>query len=88
MTLTDCLVSLDTENKIQTLLFFAPWNSFYPNSSVLSQDEQKLFIGMRQFVGEFDLNTKKLRLLVPSKEFLNKLPKDDEDRIRKTYGNE
>jgi len=27
---------------------------------VLSENEQKLYIGMRQFVGEFDVTTKKL----------------------------
>ena len=53
---------------------------------MLSSDEQKLYIGMRQFVGEFDLSTKKLRLLIPSDAFLNKLPKEDEQRIRKQYG--
>src|SRR5258705_13536778 len=41
---------------------------------------------MRQFVGEFSVTTKKLRLLIPSNQFLNKLPKEDEERIRKQYG--
>jgi hypothetical protein len=36
-------------------------------------------------VGEVDLATNKLRLLIPSKEFLNKLPDDQEERIRKQY---
>jgi len=85
VTLSDSLVSIGSDYKIQTLLLNAPWDDFYPNSSVLSVDEQKLYIGMRQFVGEFDLSTKKLRLLIPSDQFLNKLPKKDEDQIRKQY---
>jgi hypothetical protein len=72
-------------NKIDTLLPDAPWAGLYVNSSVLRPDEQKLYIGMRQFLGEFGLTTKKLRLLIPAKQFLNKLPKEVEDRIRKQY---
>jgi hypothetical protein len=86
ITLSDSLVSVGADRKIQTLLPNAPWGLLYPNSSVLSQDEKKLYIGMRQFVGEFDLTTKKLRLLIPSNQFLNKLPKEDEERIRKKFG--
>jgi hypothetical protein len=86
ITLSDSLVSVDPDRAIQPLLSNAPWSGFYPNSSVLLPNEKELYVGMRQFVGEFDLTTKRLRLLVPSKEFLNKLSKDDENRIRKQYG--
>lgn len=86
ITLSDALVSVGTDGKVATLLADAPWGSLYPNSSVLSPGEQKLYIGMRQFVGEFDLATKKLRLLIPSDAFLNKLPKKEEEQIRKQYG--
>jgi hypothetical protein len=58
----------------------------YSNSSSLSPDAQKLYIGMRQFVAEFDLRLKKLRMLVPSAEFLNKLSDVDAEQIRKHYG--
>ena len=75
-----------SDHKIQTLLPNAPWTDLYPNSSVFSQNEQKLYIGMRQFVGEFSVTTKKLRLLIPSTQCLNKLPTEDEERIRKQYG--
>lgn len=85
ITLSDSLVSFGADRKIQTLLANAPWGALFPSSSVLSPDGQKLYIGMRQFVGEFDLTTKKLRLLIPSKRFLNKLSKEDEDRIREQY---
>jgi hypothetical protein len=86
VTLSDSLVSIGDDRKITTLLPDAPWGGLYPDSSVLSPDQQKLYIGMRQFVGEFDITTKKLRLFIPSPAFLNKLPKEDEQRIRKQYG--
>lgn len=86
ITLSDSLVAVGDDRKVTTLLAEPPWGGLYPNSSILSSDEQKLYIGMRQFVGEFDLSTKKLRLLIPSDAFLNKLPKEDEQRIRKQYG--
>lgn len=87
ITLSDSIVSVGVDRKTTTLLSNAVWGGgLYPTSSVLSSDEQKLYIGMRQFVGEFDVSAKKLRLLIPSDAFLNKLPKEDEQRIRKQYG--
>ena len=85
ITLSDSLVEVG-ENGATTLLFAdAPWGSLYPNSCVLSRDEQTLYIGMREFVGEFDIPSKKLRLLAPSTEFLNKLPPEDEQRVREPF---
>jgi len=86
ITLSHSLVSVGVDRKIQTLLPDAPWRGFYPNSSVLPENKAKVYIGMRQFVGEFDLTTKKFRLLIPSEQFLHKLPKEDSERIRKQYG--
>ena len=86
ITLSNSLVRVGDDRKIATLLPNAPWNGLNPSSSVLSPDEQKLYIGMTQFVGEFDIPAKRLRLLIPSPAFLNKLPKEDEQRIRKQYG--
>lgn len=74
ITLSDSLVSIGPDRKIHTLLSDPPWRGLYPNSSLLSPDERKLYVGMRQFVGEFDLSTKELRLLIPSNAFLNKRP--------------
>lgn len=85
VTLSDALVSVDTNGDVVSLLDEVPWGGLYPNSSVLSSDGQKLFIGMRQFVGEFDIQARTLRLLVPSDAFLNKLPKDQERQIYKQY---
>lgn len=85
VTLSNSLVSISADWKIQPLLEHALWLGLYPNSSVLSANEQKLYLGMRQFVGEFDLAAKKLRLLIPSEQFRNKLPQEEEERIRKLH---
>jgi hypothetical protein len=86
MTLSDSIVSLSPDNSLRTLFSNALWNGLYPNSSIVSPDGTKLYIGMRQFVGEFDLTTNQSRFLVPSAKFLNKLPKEVEERLRKQYG--
>jgi len=86
ITLSNALVSIGPDHKIRWLLADAPWGMFYPTSSIISPDEKRLYIGMRQFVGEFDLTTNKFRFLIPSDKFLNKLPKEDEEEIRKQYG--
>jgi hypothetical protein len=85
ITLSDSLVSVNQNSCIHTLLPRAPWGQFYPNSSIISPDGRLLYIGMRQFVGEFDLTTNTLRLLIPSRAFLNKLPKDVDERVRREY---
>jgi hypothetical protein len=64
--LSGALVSLDQDHKLNTLLLAPEWEGLLPNSSVLSEDENKLYVGMRKFVGEFDLKTKKLRYWVPN----------------------
>lgn len=83
ITLSDSLVSIGPDRKINTLLANAPWRGLYPSSSIIQPDDRRLYIGMRQFVGEFDLATNKFRFLIPSKQILDKLLKEDEDRIRK-----
>jgi hypothetical protein len=87
LTMEDSILVVSSDLKIETLLSNAAWSGFYPSSSVLTQDEHTLYIGMRQFVGEFDLDTKKVRLLIPSGLFLNRLSKEEEMGIRKQYGN-
>ena len=57
VTLSDALVSIDLHGKITTLSANPPWRGLYPNSSAVSPDGRKLYIGMRQFVEEFDLQT-------------------------------
>ena len=62
------IVALNRDGKLTTLLQDPWW--YRPTSAVLSPDEQKLYLGMWYFVAEFDIATKKLRLLVPSDAFL------------------
>lgn len=83
--LSDSLVSVASNGEITTLIPDAPWGSLYPSSSVILPDDTKLYLGMRQYVGEIDLTTNKLRMLVPTKDFLNKLPVDVEQRLRTLY---
>ncbi len=83
--LANSAVRVGKGGEVSMLFADAPWWGLYPQSAALSADGRKLYIGMRQFVGELDLPTKKLRMLVPSERFLNKLPEADERRIRETY---
>jgi hypothetical protein len=86
ITLSYSLVSVGPDLKVKTLFPDAHWDELYPTCSVLAPDGQKLYIGMRQFVGELDLKTKTLRFLIPSDQFLNRLPKEEEARIRQQFG--
>ena len=83
--LTDSLVSVGGDHQVHTLISEAPWEGLYPASSILLPDEDRLYIGMRQFVGEVDLATNTLRMLLPSTKFLNKLPDDQEKVVRRQY---
>ena len=86
ITLSDSLVAVGPDLKVETLIPDAPWGALYPTCSVLAPDEQKLYIGMRQFVGEFDLKTRTLHFLIPSFQFLNRLSKQEEAQIRQQFG--
>jgi hypothetical protein len=86
ITLSNSLVSIGPDHTPRTLFSSALWDGLYPNSSVISSDETKLYIGMRQYIGEFDLTTNRFRFLIPSAKFINKLPKEDEERMRRQYG--
>jgi hypothetical protein len=88
ITLSNALVAVGRDRQIQTLLASTDWGDFYPKSSVLSPDEKKLYIGMRQFVGEVDLEMKQLRYLIPNENFLNKLSKKEEDMIEESIRNQ
>lgn len=45
------------------------WRPTY--TLAFSKNEQTLYIGMRHFIGKFDVKTKKLELLVPSQSFVD-----------------
>ena len=81
ITMFDGVIEADRNLKVRALLKHAPWEGLYPTSSILI-DQRKLYVGMRQYVGELDLVTHKLRMLVPSRKFLNKLTKKREQEIR------
>jgi hypothetical protein len=85
ITLSDAIVIVRPDNTLETVLAKTPWSGLYPRTSVLSQDEKILYIGMRQYVAEVTLSSKSFRLLLPSDAFLNTLSKTQEDYIRKVY---
>jgi hypothetical protein len=80
--LSDSLVAVGEDHRVHTVLAEVPWIALYPTSAVLSPDERRLYIGMRQFVAEVDLTTHMLRLLIPSEKLLNRLTPEDAKRIR------
>ena len=49
------------------------WNGLYPNSLVLSSDNSKVYIGMRQYVSEVNITSGKVKYLIPNQSFLNTL---------------
>jgi hypothetical protein len=79
ITCRDCIVAVGRDRRVTTLLRDPWW--YRPTSTVLSPDEQKLYIGMEYFVGEFDIPAKTLRLLVPSDAFLEPF-REAEKRLR------
>lgn len=79
ITSSHSIVAISPDRQVTTLLQEPWW--YRPTSSVLSPDERKLYIGMQYFVGEFDIQTKTLRLLVPSDIFLEPVRKS-EKRLR------
>ncbi|PZR71830.1 MAG: hypothetical protein DLM73_14880 [Chthoniobacterales bacterium] len=79
VTSPNSIVAISRDRKSTTLLQNPWW--YRPTSAVLSPDQQKLYIGMDYFVGEFDIPEKKLRLLVPSDIFLKPF-RESEQRLR------
>jgi hypothetical protein len=78
------IIAVSRDWKVSTVLQDPWW--YRPTSSVLSPDEQKLYIGMQYFVGEFDIAVKTLRLLVPSDTFLEPF-RESEKRMREYEAN-
>lgn len=83
--LSDSLVAFDGLQRTDVLAADVSWDGLYPNSAALSPDGKKLYIGMRQYVGEFDLPSRKLRFLLPAGAKLNRLSKEVERGIRAQY---
>ena len=71
ITLSDSLVSVNKEFKLHVLLRDRDLAWIYATSSVLAPDGTRLFIGMRQYVAEYELATGIIRWLVPDESFVN-----------------
>jgi hypothetical protein len=85
--LSDSFVSVTPDGKIKTIVPNARWWSLYPRSMVLSDDAKTVYVGMRQFVAKITLKNARGSFLVPDRSYLDRLPKEEEDRIRKMYSN-
>ena len=76
ITLSKHIVEVRQDMAFRTILDMSDsnvrWSHLYPNTSVLSADEQKLYIGMRQFVAELDIRSGMLRYLLPSLRFISR----------------
>jgi hypothetical protein len=81
---SDSLVELTPDFKMKTLIKSANWIT-HVYSMVASADESKIYVGVTQYVCEYDFGRGKLRYLVPDRKFLNKLSKKEEDQLRRTY---
>ena len=82
------VVSINPESSMAVLLPEVSWPGFRRvNSAVLTNDE-KICFGMVQYVGELDLNTGKLRLLIPDKSFIHELPAKEAAQIRQALAPE
>ncbi|RYG93813.1 MAG: hypothetical protein EON58_17565 [Alphaproteobacteria bacterium] len=77
------VAALDHRNRLTILL--PKLHEFSSNSCAIAPGTTRLYIGMRQYVAELDLISRKLRYLVPSAAYLNRLPEDEERRIREMY---
>jgi len=89
LVLSDSLAEYFLKGEHERLKFLEKdggWLGLYPNSVVLTDDETKAYIGMRQYVTEYDFKRRTLRFLIPDSTFLNKLPADEERSIRNAYG--
>jgi hypothetical protein len=73
ITVSNGIVAVGRDRKVKRLITSPEMALLYPTSSALASREDKLYLGMRQFVGEVDLSKVRLRYLVPGKEFLNTL---------------
>lgn len=69
--LTNGIAEVNRTTALKQVLTSDVWNGWYPTSSILSADENLLFIGMRQFVVELNLKSHAIRYLLPDAKLLN-----------------
>lgn len=82
--LTNSLIRVDEGFNVTKIVENSNWGTLYPNS-IASNNLQFIYVGMRQYVVEVNLQTGKVRYLIPNMEYLNKLPSDQEKRVREMY---
>ena len=81
--LSDSLALLTPDNQLEVLVKSTDW--VRPDTLVTSADESKIYIGTLQYVCEYDMQTKSFRYLLPDLTFQNRLPKEEEERMRRQY---
>lgn len=86
ITLSDGVVAYEAKFGTQRIVKASAFSQFYPSSSALTPDERILYVGMRQYVAQVELGTGQVRMLAPSRAFLNKLSPNEERSVRRTYG--
>jgi hypothetical protein len=74
-------VKKENRERLEFVVKDGGWAGLYPNSVVLTDDETRVYIGMRQFVAEYEFKRRTLRFLVPDSSLLNKLPAKEERAI-------
>jgi hypothetical protein len=83
LTLSDSLALITSDNELEVLAKRTDW--VRPDTIVTSADASRIYVGTLQYVCEYDMSNKRLRYLVPNLSFINKLPKEQEENIRKRY---
>lgn len=83
LALSDSLAFLTPDNQLEVLVKSTDW--VRPDTIVTSADESKIYIGTLQYVCAYDMQTKSFRYLIPDPTFQNRLPKEEEERMRQQY---
>jgi hypothetical protein len=83
LALHGALAVITADNQLEILVTPTDW--VRPDTIVTSADASKIYVGAQQYVCEYDMVSRKFRYLVPNLSFVNKLPKEEEENIRKAY---
>jgi len=79
------LARWDIEGKLATVVKEYPWDMIWTSSMALSKDQKRIYLAMTQYVAEVNLQTRAIRVIIPSLNMLNRLKPDDEKRIYQQY---
>ncbi len=63
--LRDSIAKVTLDLKMEHIVRNLPWDRLYPNSSVLSPDGNTLYVGMRKYVAKYDIQSRRLKYLIP-----------------------